>query len=194
MPCRALEDCLEHCLECHHIDDLNPGTEHDRPDFALNNRTSLEITMRRATSGRLPQHSRVGIWAASALLALFFGMPAMAITVDALRYDAAKDQLVMTIVYRGTNPDHKFSVQWDECKRLDDERSQILGLLIDSQPDDLARQDFTIPFKIDLRDFPCRPAKVTIRTSAGFFASVDIPAPPSEGTLDSSSAEARNAP
>lgn len=150
--------------------------------------------MRRATSGRLLQHSRVRLWALGSLLALCCSMAATAITVDALHYDAANDQLVMTIAYRGTNPDHKFTVQWDECKRLDDERSQILGLLIDSQPDDLARQNFTTPFKIDLRDFPCRPARVTIRTSAGFFMSVDVPAAPGDDPLDSSSAEARNAP
>ena len=149
--------------------------------------------MRRATSGRLLQHSRVRIRAFSSLLALFYGGVALAITVTSLRYDATNDQLVMNIVYRGTNPDHEFSVQWDECKRLDDERSQILGLLIDSQPDDLARKDFTTPFKIDLRDFPCRPAKVTIRTSAGFFMSVNVPAAP-EDTMDSPTAEARNAP
>lgn len=152
--------------------------------------------MRRSTSGRLLQLSRtrISIWVSCALLALLYGATASAITVNALRYDAAKDQLLMTIAYRGTNPDHKFSVQWDECKRLDDERSQILGLLIDSQPDDLARQNFTTPFKIDLRDFPCRPAKVTIRTSAGFFSSVEIPAAPGDDTLGPSTAEARNAP
>ncbi|HEY0939316.1 MAG TPA: hypothetical protein VGE08_04375 [Steroidobacter sp.] len=152
--------------------------------------------MRRATSGRLLQRSRtrVSLWVCCSLLALCYSTAASAISVTALRYDAAKDQLVMTIAYRGTNPDHKFSVQWDECKRLDDERSQILGLLLDSQPDDLARQNFTTSLKIDLRDFPCRPAKVTIRTSAGFFMSVDVPAPPGDGTPDSPSAEARNAP
>src|SRR5690606_15603561 len=142
----------------------------------------------------LLQLSRIRPWLPCLLLALLYSETAPAITVDALRYDAANDQLVMVISYRGTNPDHEFSVQWDECKRLDDERFQILGLLIDSQPDDLARQDFTTPFKIDLRNFTCRPARVTIRTSAGFFMSVDVPAPPGIGTLDTPSAEVRNAP
>ena len=148
--------------------------------------------MHRATSGRLLQHLR--LWTACFVLALFYGSPASAITVNGLRYDAAKDQLVMTIAYRGTNPDHEFSVQWAECKRLDDERSEILGLLIDTQPKDLARQNFTKSFKVDLRDFTCRPARVTIRTSAGFFTSVDVPSPPENGRPTSPSAEARNAP
>ncbi len=42
----------------------------------------------------------------------------------------------MTIAYRGTNPNHQFSGQWNQCKRLDDERMQILGLPVDSQPND----------------------------------------------------------
>jgi hypothetical protein len=31
-------------------------------------------------------------------------------------YDTAKDQLVVTLFYRGTNPDHRFSLKWGECK------------------------------------------------------------------------------
>src|ERR1019366_2077262 len=31
-------------------------------------------------------------------------------------YDARKDQLVVTLFYRGTNPDHSFSLQWGTCK------------------------------------------------------------------------------
>ena len=71
---------------------------------------------------------------------------------------------------------------------------QILGQLVDSQPNDLARQDFTKPLRIDLRDFNCRPAKVTIRTSAGFFTSVDVPAAKTKGSLPQPSSEPRNAP
>nr|WP_298721628.1 hypothetical protein [uncultured Steroidobacter sp.] len=147
--------------------------------------------MRRATLGRLALHLR--IWAACTA-ALLYVAPAAAVTVTALAYDPAKDHLVMTIAYRGTNPDHQFNVQWDECKRLDDERQQILGLLVDSQPDDLARQEFTRPLRIDLRDFSCRPAKVTIRTSAGFFASVNVPAPKSKWSPPQPASESRNAP
>ena len=130
--------------------------------------------MRRVTLGRLSQ--RLRIWAAC-LAAVLYMAPAAAITVTALTYDSGKDQLVLNIAYRGTNPDHQFKVQWDTCSRLDEERMQILGLLIDNQPNDLARQEFSKPMRIDLKDSSCRPAKVTIRTSAGFFATVDIPAP-----------------
>lgn len=140
--------------------------------------------MRRATLGRL----------VACIAALLYVAPAAAILVTALTYDPAKDQLVMTIAYRGTNPDHEFRVQWDKCARLDDERMQILGLLIDSQPNDLARQDFTKPMRINLRDFSCRPSKVTIRTSAGFFTSVDIPAPKTKWSPPQPGSDPRNAP
>ena len=143
--------------------------------------------MRRATLGRLAQHL-------ACFAALLYVVPAAAVSVTALTYDAGKDQLVMTIAYRGTNPDHEFNVQWDACKKLNAERMQILGLLVDSQPDDLARQDFTKPMRIDLRDFSCRPAKVTIRTSAGFFTSVDVPAAKTRGSTTPPGSEPRNAP
>jgi hypothetical protein len=143
-------------------------------------------------SGRSLQHLR--LWAAGSLLALFYCTPASAITVNGLIYDAEKDQLVMTIAYRGTNADHEFSVQWAECDRLDDERSQILGLLIDNQANDLARQEFTKQFEVELAGFTCRPAKVTIRTSDMFFISVDVPAAPKKNAPDSTGREARNAP
>lgn len=147
--------------------------------------------MRRVTLGRLTQ--RLRIWAAC-LAALLYVAPAAAISVTALTYDASKDQLVMTIAYRGTNPDHQFRVQWDACKKLDDERMQILGLLVDDQPNDRAKQDFTKPLRINLRDFSCRPSKVTIRTSAGFFTSIDIPAPKTKWSPPPPGSEPRNAP
>lgn len=140
--------------------------------------------MRRVTSRR--------IWAACFLLGLFHSLPAAAVTVTALSYDPVEDQLVMTIAYRGTHENHDFSVQWTECKRLDDARSQILGVLVDSAANDLARQNFTKQVKVDLEALTCRPAKVTIRTSAGFFASVDIPPPPKKQT--SPVTDGRNAP
>lgn len=135
------------------------------------------------------------LWAAcSVLAALFYGAPAAAVTITGIAYDAAEDRLVMSIAYRGTNPNHQFSLQWTGCKRLDGQRRQILGLLVDTQPDDLARQEFIKPLEIGLSSFTCRPAKVTIRTSAGFFTSVDVPArPPKKSEPSLSDSEARNA-
>jgi hypothetical protein len=148
--------------------------------------------MRRAASGRsLPA---LRLWSTVSLLALFYSGAASAVAIPHIVYDATEDQLVLTIAYRGTNQDHRFKVQWSECKRLDDARSQILGLLIDNQPDDLARQEFTHELKVSLKDFTCRPAKVTIRTSDRFFTSVDVPARPQRNNPLMRDAEARNAP
>ncbi len=35
-------------------------------------------------------------------------------------YDSRKDQVVVTIFYRGTNPDHTFSLKWGRCKESAD--------------------------------------------------------------------------
>jgi hypothetical protein len=147
---------------------------------------------RRASVGGLLYRTRY--WAACLLLALLHATSASAVTIEGLRYDEAKDQLVMNINYRGTNPDHEFSVLWAECRRLDDERSQILGVLMDSQANDLAREDFTKKLEIPLKDFTCRPAKVTIRTSTNLFWSVDVPAAPVKQPPRSYGRDARNAP
>lgn len=148
--------------------------------------------MRRATSVRLL--SRLRSWAPCLLLAALYCGPASAISVSNLVYDASKDQLVMQIAYRGTNPDHEFSVEWAECARLDEERSQIFGMLVDDQANDRALQEFTKEFTVDLLGFSCRPAKVTIRTSVGFFIAVDIPAAPKKGPPPAPVSDARNAP
>lgn len=100
-----------------------------------------------------------------------------AANVTGLEYDAKADRLIIKIAYRGTHANHAFSVEWGECKRLDDERSQTHGLLVDSDPKDPARQEFSKVLEIDLAKYSCRPAKLTIRTDAGFLRSVDIPAP-----------------
>jgi len=147
--------------------------------------------MRRATPGRFLQLLR--IWVAC-FAALLYVAPAAAVTVTAMAYDPVKDRLVLTIAYRGTNPDHKFEVQWQQCSRLDDRRMQILGLLVDNQPNDLARKEFSAPLHIDLQDFTCRPAKMTIRTSTGLFNSIDIPAQKTKGSSPQSESEPRNAP
>jgi hypothetical protein len=115
--------------------------------------------------------------AACLLLALFYGAPASAININQLTYDEDKDELVMVIAYRGTNKDHQFSVEWTECRRLDDERSQILGILVDNQANDRALEEFKTEFRFDLASFSCRPARVSIKTSVNLFMSVDIPAP-----------------
>src|SRR5687768_6481826 len=104
--------------------------------------------IRRVTSPGLLSYLRP--LAACLLLALFYGAPASAININQLTYDEDKDELVMVIAYRGTNKDHQFSVEWTECRRLDDERSQILGILVDNQANDRALEEFKTEFRFDL--------------------------------------------
>ena len=54
------------------------------------------------------------------LLVTAFAVPhaATADTFAAVRYDARDDTLVVTMQYRGTDPNHLFSLKWGRCKRL----------------------------------------------------------------------------
>ncbi len=92
-------------------------------------------------------------------------------------YDARKDQLVVTIFYRGTSPDHAFTLKWGQCKEpRDGGVREIAAEVLDSQWDDVASQDFKKTTKFSLQDLTCRPAKVTLRTAPRFVYTLQIPA------------------
>ena len=116
---------------------------------------------------------------------LGFGMLALLLTGPALgdnfveaHYDRAKDQLVITMVYRGTNPDHQFSVQWGPCRDTQGGGHEISGEVLDSQFEDAARVTYRRTAHIDLASLPCRPVKATLRTAPRFYYAVSIPAAP----------------
>jgi len=91
-------------------------------------------------------------------------------------YDSTADQLVVTMLYRGTNPDHDFSLKWGECDTLPDGNSQVVAEVIDSQARDAARQDFRKTVRINLDGMTCRPAKLTLRAAPRTYYSLRIPA------------------
>jgi hypothetical protein len=63
-------------------------------------------------------------------------------------------------VYRGTNTDHTFSLQWDACKTMDDGgHNEVTAQVLDSQAFDAARTSFSKTTRFDLRDMPCRPPR-----------------------------------
>jgi hypothetical protein len=96
--------------------------------------------------------------------------------VDAY-YDAKTDQLVVTIRYRGTNPNHKFSLQWGACRELPDgSGKEIVADVIDSQASDVEHDDFKTMRRFHLTSQRCRPATVTLRTAPRFFYTLQIPA------------------
>jgi hypothetical protein len=110
---------------------------------------------------------------------LLFATQAAADTFAKVYYDRATDQLVVTMHYRGTNPDHRFSLQWGGCKAGTDERgAEVAGLVVDSQASDAARMPFDRTTRFDLTDMPCRPAKLTLRTAPRFAFAIQIPATP----------------
>lgn len=91
-------------------------------------------------------------------------------------YDPAADQLVVTMLYRGTNPDHDFSLKWGVCKTLPDGSNEVVAEVIDSQARDAARQDFRKTVRLSLDGLPCRPAKLTLRAAPRTYYSLQIPA------------------
>jgi hypothetical protein len=94
-------------------------------------------------------------------------------------YDSKDDQLVVTMLYRGTNPDHDFSLDWGECKTLPDGTSEVVAEVIDSQARDAAQQDFSKTVHLSLDGMSCRPAKLTLRAAPRSYVSMQIPAAPS---------------
>ena len=92
-------------------------------------------------------------------------------------YDAGKDQIVVTMIYRGTNPDHTFSLKWGRCKESPDGSSrEIVAEVLDSQWQDPETQDFRKTTRFSLDNLRCRPAKLTLRTAPRFYYTLQIPA------------------
>jgi len=94
-------------------------------------------------------------------------------------YDPKTDQLIVTMLYSGTNADHDFSLQWDQCKTLPDGSNEVTAEVVDSQARDEARQDFKKTVSLSLDGLPCRPATVTLRATPRSYAAVRVPAAPS---------------
>jgi hypothetical protein len=94
------------------------------------------------------------------------------------RFDPQRNQLIVEIVYRGTNPDHTFHLNWGECRPLDQERGmwQVAVDVLDDQWSDAALNDYSRTLKFDLSNLRCRPARVTLRTAPRFYYTLTIPA------------------
>jgi len=115
---------------------------------------------------------------AVALLCAGTSSAAVADTFGGVRYDGRTDELVITMHYRGTNPDHDFTVNWGACKDPGPGSTlrQISATVLDSQWNDAARASFDKTIRVSLAAAPCRPAHVTLRTAPRFYVAVDIPA------------------
>jgi hypothetical protein len=111
------------------------------------------------------------IWATFAAAAVYGD------TFTSAHYDSKSNELVVTMLYRGTNPDHEFSIQWGECETSGDDATQhqISAEVLDSQFDDDAQQTFTKTVRFSLASVTCRPATVTLRTAPRFEYTLQIP-------------------
>jgi hypothetical protein len=116
------------------------------------------------------------VWVVATLSAL--ASPAgYADSFSSAYYDQKTNELVVTMTYRGTNPDHQFSIQWDACQTLGDDASthEIVGTVSDSQWNDDAQDSFTKTVRFSLAQVDCRPATVTLRTAPHFEYTLHIP-------------------
>jgi hypothetical protein len=116
------------------------------------------------------------IVALAATLAL--AAQAQAANVLAMSYDPSTDQLVLKVGYRGSHDKHVFTVDWEECKdyAFVDAKYQVLGNLVDSEPNDRGINEYTHDVRVSLAGLDCRPVKLTVRTAAGFFRTIIVPA------------------
>ncbi len=121
--------------------------------------------------------------------------PAMADWFGPVRYDPKGDQLIITVMYDGTNSHHHLSVQWGSCLKLDQPRAvgpnghpleqpphQIELDILDDQGNDAAKKSYTKTITVPLADLSCRPARVTLLTEPRPYriygpgiATLDIP-------------------
>jgi hypothetical protein len=110
-------------------------------------------------------------------LAACLSLAAHADNFGAVRYNRQRDQLVVTMIYRGTNPNHKFSLKWGECQpNQEGGLPGVTGEILDDQFDDREEQDFKKNARFSLAGLPCpRPVNVTLRTAPRFFYTLTIP-------------------
>jgi hypothetical protein len=116
-------------------------------------------------------------WLILAATATFMTFAAKADNFASVRYSPQTDQLIVTMLYRGTNPHHHFSLKWGPCQA--NQSGDLPGAtaeVLDDQYDDAAQQDFSKTVRFSLGDMPCaRPASVSLRTAPRFFYTLTIP-------------------
>jgi len=109
---------------------------------------------------------------------LAMSRPASADNFGPIYYDRATNELVVTMLYGGTNPNHKFTLNWGACQFDDSGRRMPLvnADILDDRFNDAEQQQYTIVTRFSLADMPCpRPANVTASTAPGFSFGLVIP-------------------
>jgi hypothetical protein len=93
-------------------------------------------------------------------------------------YDPTGHELVVEIAYRGTLPDHDFTLRWGKCQRGEGESYGIAARIVDLQGHDEARENFRTQARFSLNNLECRPARVTLRLGRVSHETIVVPAPP----------------
>lgn len=92
-------------------------------------------------------------------------------------FDSASDDLVVSLIYKGTNPDHAFSLVWGKCRNANTKGMHQLAVrVLDSQWNDAALRDYQKTVRFNLSKLKCRPAEVTLLTAPRFRYTLLIPA------------------
>lgn len=121
--------------------------------------------------------SRAALLGGLASLCMIAATPVLAANFLEARYDEETDELVVTLAYRGTNPDHTFSIEWGKCEPQQAAGNyQISARVLDTQWNDHAREPFTKTVRFSLRNLRCRPATVGLFTAPQFKIDVTVPA------------------
>jgi hypothetical protein len=109
---------------------------------------------------------------------LAMSRPANADNFGASYYDHATNELVVTMLYGGTRPNHKFTLKWGACQLDDSGRRMPLvnADILDDRFNDTEQQQYTTVMRFSLADLPCpRPANITVSTAPGFSFELVIP-------------------
>jgi len=97
-----------------------------------------------------------------------------------VHYDPKSDQIIVTMIYDGTNPNHHFSFQWGRCHKLHDQLDgpahKIIDVgILDDQGNDAVTKRYTKIVRVPLAGLSCRPATVTLWAPPNSSTGIDIP-------------------
>ena len=161
-----------------------PGEPMGALNFTVrSHKVMATLDLASASAGaRLLQHSRAFLLV-TVIVAMTTGTTAVvAANFGSVSYDPNSDQIIATMIYDGTNPDHHFSIQWGNCRKVDQPdhavHQTIDVSILDDQWNDAATKPYTKTVRVPLATLSCRPATVTLRTAPDFHASLEIPARP----------------
>ena len=124
-------------------------------------------------------------WMSGSLIAFIVMMvtATTAVMADAfgpVHFDPKSDQIIVTVIYDGTNPNHHFSIQWGRCHKLHDQLQgparEIINVgILDDQGNDAATKRYTKVVRVPLAGLSCRPVTVTLWSPPNSYTTLDIP-------------------